>query len=274
MKSKVCFEFLYIDIINACNLKCQSCPRGLRIMENTNEHISLTKYKKMLEIIEKQAVIKNLGLYNWSEPFLHPDIIDILKLSREFKHNIWVSTNLNYPIYKLLASLEYIDYLYISLSGFKDETHKINHKGGNINIVKKNLEILERYTFGRKKPHIYIRFLDFGYNNEEVERMREFIENLNFIFQHDSTLGNPQILEPMDKISNIDNQQNNSFIRKNICNSYTEHLALDCKGDIYLCCHVRNNSETYIGNIFINDINDIQNLRIKHDLCKSCKMPC
>ncbi len=68
----------YIDIVDACNLRCQTCPRGLRMMKNSGEKMSFSEFKKILAKSKKNGA-SVVGLYNWAEPFLHPEITRFVK---------------------------------------------------------------------------------------------------------------------------------------------------------------------------------------------------
>ncbi len=95
--------------------------------------------------------------------------------------------------------MKYIDYLYVSTSGFSQEVHSINHKGGNIENVKNNLVgISEEKRLNNLPVNIHVRYLNFGYNSSESELMRDFIKNLGLNYQFDGTMGDPTEQRSLD----------------------------------------------------------------------------
>ncbi len=263
--------YLYIDIVDACNLSCASCPRGLGIMKKSKRKMNFNLFKSIIDKACSENEFGTVDLFNWTEPFLHEDIHNFYKYAKSKGYNTRISTNLSLKhIPNFIETLKSIDDLYVSISGFTQKTHEINHSGSNIETVKKHLyTIFEAKNKNIIKSNVYVRYLDFNYNNNEVEMMRNFISQFGFIFQHDATLGDPKRKIPMDFLANYDSQLNLNKTNEP-CGAIFEHLALDCNGDVYLCCHTRNIYETRICNFLELPIEKIQEKRQKNKLCKRC----
>src|SRR5207249_5180762 len=65
--------FLYLSIINSCNLRCQGCWVDV---EAPREMIDLTTLSNMIEDAKRRAGNSFFGILG-GEPFMHPQLLDI-----------------------------------------------------------------------------------------------------------------------------------------------------------------------------------------------------
>jgi len=63
-----------IDIVDTCNLRCVICPRGVYYKDNTSDRMDLGLFNRLLDKISSECECKYISLYNWTEPFLHPEL--------------------------------------------------------------------------------------------------------------------------------------------------------------------------------------------------------
>ena len=85
---------VFVEITYRCNLKCSHCYRG-ELLNNNNEQQFITKeiFFKLCDDLEKLGVIE---LYiTGGEPFLHPDIIEMLTYASSKNMLVTVLTNGN-----------------------------------------------------------------------------------------------------------------------------------------------------------------------------------
>ena len=73
-------EVLQIEISTLCNFNCSMCSRNGR--ENHSKAIDLILYRKIAE--EAFPKIKRVVLYGVGEPLMHPEFLEILKITREY----------------------------------------------------------------------------------------------------------------------------------------------------------------------------------------------
>lgn len=106
---------LYVN--STCNLKCKTCFLGDEYFSTVN-NMSIQDAAKILEWA-KQAGVRDVAFLG-GEPSLHPNITDLLRLSRSIgiPANRFI-TNGSRPFQKLLSSAasKYIDVAYVSLDG-------------------------------------------------------------------------------------------------------------------------------------------------------------
>src|SRR3977135_2527774 len=61
--------YLYVDVIDACHLKCPTCVRGVRAFPNTATKMSLEMFDAIVRKAKDDGAY-GVGLFSWTEPFL------------------------------------------------------------------------------------------------------------------------------------------------------------------------------------------------------------
>jgi hypothetical protein len=75
--------------------------------------------------------------------------------------------------------------LYVSVSGFTQGMYQRYHRNGNLAFVKRNLEYAAEYKLKHGiKDAIYVRYLNFGYNADELRLFEEYALGLGLLFEH------------------------------------------------------------------------------------------
>lgn len=284
----------YIDVFSHCNLRCPSCPvgnwtKGEALSEGGL--MSADLLRRLLEKATREATVKSVGLYNWTEPLLHPNIAELLALVKSFGIFTSISTNLNKLEREdeLLASG--VDWIRISVSGFTQEIYERGHRHGDIERVKANMQRLAAARDRQKaKTDIevfYHRYID---NEADEAAMKAFAEGLGFRFvkawayfmpvEKMLTLLHPD--RPFTKLTAEDQalierlalepKQAAEISRQHHlkdCDLYN-YLTLDTTGEVYLCCAVSARESNRLGNYLDLPLAEIQARQRKHDLCGPC----
>jgi MoaA/NifB/PqqE/SkfB family radical SAM enzyme len=170
----------FLEINSACNLKCPTCTKG---NQGTGyEHQTGIMEPELMEACIDKIAAENpkaiVFLYGNSEPFLHPRLPECIAAVKRRGLRCELSTNLNYVqrLDDTLAAKP--DFMIVSLSGFTQEVYVKGHAGGNIDKVKRNMELLGEAN-GRANPRIEINVNYHIYkdNQHELELMRTFAHN-------------------------------------------------------------------------------------------------
>ena len=265
-----------IDIIDACNLACRTCLRGCRQIPNTRQQMDYSLYTR---IIDKAARLgfQHLSLFNWTEPFLCKDLPKYLEYAQKQGLITKISSNLSFPHWPhIIPSLKFCDIFITSVSGFTQKTYSINHHGGNIELVKKNLAtIAAAKKRGEIQSSIEVRYFIFDYSEKEFLQFKEFtdhLENITLIPWRGS--GNP-----FSKIAAEHSekpQQGNAlraqktFSPSSICGKIPPTFPIGHDGKVYLCCAKANSEATCIGDFLNDDFATLQFRRFTHPLCRHC----
>jgi MoaA/NifB/PqqE/SkfB family radical SAM enzyme len=136
-----------IEISGVCNLHCIACPRSdtLHPFENGG-FISVEDYKKVLaKLLIELPMLYIVSLYIWGDPFLHPELPELLKINSELGIGTDISTNLNIKTERLEEIVKANPtYIRLSCSGFGPENYEITHAGAKWDLFYKNCVELSR----------------------------------------------------------------------------------------------------------------------------------
>lgn len=271
-----------IDVVDACNLACVTCIRGRRTMKNHRGQMPLGLFEN---IITKAASLGfyHVCLYNWTEPFLCKNLQDYTKIVKNHGLFCQLSSNLSFPsIPQLLPTLENCDRLIVSVSGFTQPVYGINHRGGRIEQVKKQLEIIgEALALGHIHTKVDIRYFMYPHTEPEYEKFREFGEALGFNVLAWQGLGDPvsarRGMTPGTgaREFSLDRPPGAPYVSPSsteVCYKSIAPFNVDLRGDSYLCCVLPNTPATKIGNFLEESLESQLFKRVTHPLCHGCTL--
>lgn len=272
-------DVLWIDTNDVCNLKCPTCIRGVRGMVNSGSRLPLDQF----DAIVRKAVsegYKRIGLFNWTEPFLNPDLPLYMGAIRASGLGAALSSNFSLrAIPHLEDVLRVTDHLIISVSGFDQEVYAVNHVAGEIEYVKANLRrTAELKSSGRIATIVVLRLIRFAHNHAEEPKLREFAADLGIDFEVIEGVGDPE--RPLQGVTNeafmkrIDSVPlPERTVPDKVCPLVFGQGSIDSKGDAYLCCAYPNYPATRIGSYAEMSHEELLLARHHHRLCLSCNMP-
>jgi MoaA/NifB/PqqE/SkfB family radical SAM enzyme len=169
-----------IEPTNICNLRCIYCPTGKDMLLAPKGKINLDDFRKVIDTIKDYAV--EIMLYNWGEPFLHPEITELISYAHRSRIGTVVSSNMMYSQNGISDQIikSGLDHLIMSFSGITGKTHEIYHVGSDFNRMIRNVEelIKTKQRLNEKKPHIEFKFLPFKHNQHEIKDVEAFAKKL------------------------------------------------------------------------------------------------
>lgn len=177
-----------LDASSICQLKCPICPTSKEFNKKGPVGWGYLKFNDFKNFIMHNPWIKNIELSCWGEIFLNPDLEQILKLAYDKKINLTVNggANLNSVKKDVLESLvKYkLSSLNVSLDGATNETYKVYRKGGDLNIVLKNINTINFFKkkYGSNYPKLFWQFIIMGHNEHELSTARKMAYNLGMEF--------------------------------------------------------------------------------------------
>ena len=280
----------YVDVFSYCNLRCPSCPVGNKTGHTDHLPRGLMSPALLGEILDKalsECVVSVIGLYNWTEPLLHPEIAALIRTVKDRGIPCVVSSNLNAlrNPEELLASG--LDALRISLSGFTQPVYVIGHRGGNIEIVKANMHRLAAAKAATgAATSINVFYHRYRYNECEIKPMSALSHKLGFGFE--STLAyvmpvekiiamaqgqqSPEdrellsnLVVPLDRALAVTSRTN-----KTSCSLLEDIITIDVAGNAMLCCGSSMERGNVIGSFLNLPLDEIQRRRRERTLCASC----
>jgi len=116
------FKKFYIEITNVCNLKCSFCPNTVR----KPEYMKIETFDKILDQIK--GYTKYIFLHVKGEPFMHPQLGEILELcdNKGFSVNITTNGTLINQVKEKIISKKALRQINFSLHSFENTGDNIN----------------------------------------------------------------------------------------------------------------------------------------------------
>jgi len=236
--------------------------------------------------------VTNFSLYNWTEPFIHPHLPEMVRVVKSHGIGCDLSTNLNLgkQIEPVVAANP--DQIKISVSGFTQENYGVTHRGGDIELVKENMtRLAEAKRVTRSKTRIIVVFHRYLHNQEDELEMRAFAEQLAFDFttywaylmpleknlaflgrkdapaelnEEDRSLINRLAL-PLDRAIEVSRA---APVRD--CRLRERQMAINSEGNVMLCCSVFDQSRYTLAPFLETSHEELQAMKYGHSMCATC----
>lgn len=285
MKTYPCVTF---EIVGYCNAKCPYCF--------THNHPGLRRAAVKPDVFEK--VLKKIidygiygdhsvvYLYNWGEPFLHPQFAELISILNKYGVRYGLSTNAS-----VLPDLKNADFhnlysIMVSMPGFSqksyDKIHGFDFEKIKTNIVALN-DILKKQGYQHRLTltyHIYQFNLDEIYPchlfaNSIGATFNPYYASINDWWQRERYVKNQMSIDELKKISNdIFLSKFDEGIKsapKDGCSMFDRYFVIDEFANVTQCCLVPTNHEEYnCGNILEDDIETIIKKKLGSKVCREC----
>jgi radical SAM protein with 4Fe4S-binding SPASM domain len=170
----------FIDPINVCNLHCPLCPSGRGVLARPRGRMSFSDYREIIDQIVPFAY--RIELYNWGEPLLHAEIIEMIEYASRQRIAVGLSSNLNRldrgAAERLIASG--LSQLVVSIDGATQTSYAAYRRGGSLETVLANLQVLvdARRARGQITPFILARMLVGKHNQDEIEEVHRLVHDI------------------------------------------------------------------------------------------------
>jgi pyruvate-formate lyase-activating enzyme len=281
----------YIDVFSYCNLRCPTCVVGNKYGDIKAWPRALMEPELLGRILDKalsECEIQQVGLYNWTEPLLHPNLPELIREIKSRDLACVLSSNLNVLRDPIALLAENPDWLRVSLSGYTQAVYEIGHREGNIEDVKQNMRHLaEARTATSARTRLQVYYHRYLHNVAEIAPMQKFATSLGFEFdtclaqffpvekiidysEGRVTPEDQKILAsfalPLDRALAVTSREQ----RSQSCSLLDEIVTLDVKGNVMLCCGSSMQSSNVIANFLELPLEELQRRRGQKMLCRSC----
>lgn len=241
-------------------------------------------FKHLLDKITSECKCRKIELYNWTEPFLHPELDKFVYTIKSKKIQCLLSSNLSFRNPSRLESvLMHSPGLIVSVSGFDQKTHERYHRGSNLEQVKSNLKLITEFREKRKIPlHIELHCLQFIDNQNDQLLWKKYCNDNGFIFCPTpaccSEVTTPETAKRLLCPPEFYLDSNGETRVRKYLSQYPKfepcpmhnNIPIDAHGDVYLCCIYWKHNEYRIGNYFDASLESIQLKRLLHPECLHC----
>jgi hypothetical protein len=252
------------ELWNECNESCVFC-------RNENDEIfdlnpngpghSIPKGRMPFETYAgvlsqvKEHLLMAIPYVN-GEPLLSKDVYRAIQYATDLKISTLIATNgilmNDANCTKLLDAG--LDFVKIHISGFTQPVHCIQHRKGDVELIKKNIKnLVQKNIEGKHELLIMLDYILYEHNKHEVELARKFCADLDIMFN--LRKGNPKGMEDSEET-----QFSGPLPIDIHCEWLWTTLSVDWDNSIYPCCDhvVWNDVESYEN--YEDGITDINNL--------------
>lgn len=280
------YNIVYWDICGACNAKCRFCPSGSRHIGG-DEHkkqagiLSPGRFEDALRYLSEIKAISprttHLALYNWGEPFLHPEFATMLRVAANGGYVYSLSTNASVLKTIPADTLWRLSELKFSFPGFSQESYDKMH-GFNFNDIMHNVKSMIHWVreFNSKVSFV-MSYHVYRHNISEIRAAQEFcykqqigfwpiyatLQGVEIPNAEEKEQLSDCLIEVWDQIK----AEQPEFWQ---CPQFNI-LAIDEYCNVVQCCVAERFTQGYVlGNIREVNFNDLDENRRKHPACIDC----
>jgi radical SAM protein with 4Fe4S-binding SPASM domain len=262
--------WLTIDPANFCNLSCPFCPTGQKRGSREKGTMAFDNFKKIADELGRYLI--HIDFCNWGEPFLNPQLPELIKYAKQYHIDTKVDSNLNHFGEKTAEDiiLSGLDKIIVSIDGASRQTYSQYRVNGDFDTAINNLKLLikKKAQLGRSNPYICWQFLVFRHNEHEIEEVKKMGRDLGVdsVSITKAFIGNKDWFPRNEEYSNYrksaDKKKFTSEYFKQaaqrFCNWPWEEIAVNPNGSVSVCCSVEDEKNDF-GNIFQQPFKEIWN---------------
>lgn len=284
------FAALYVEISGICNAKCPYCPKGSG-EQPQGTFMEVGVFHKLLSHLDQNnsfPLSREICLYNWGEPFLHPRLEEILAVVDSFGLKANLSSNFLYLPKLSRKSLQTINSVIFSLSGFTQKSYGRIH-GGTLSDTLNNLDMFLRSLDEYKlNLHPVVNWHRYEFNEVEMVAAKKYFEQrrVSFIPSIANVGGVSRAVELIENSNyqhyfgrDIDSEIFTDYLRSRFsecaaansgCSQWNV-LVINEHCEVLLCCGW---SEIFngvkLGSAFDFPLEEMSELKKQSNLCQEC----
>jgi len=179
-------ETVQIDLTDNCNNNCIGCWCNSPLLKEKKRsawrQLSCQVVKEFIDEIYNMGT-RRIIFSGGGEPFMHPDIIDILRYAKKKRMSCQLHTNFTLADEKAAKELidMKLDYLTVSLWAGTAATYKLTHPGKNeetFERIKNFLTLLTSLKKNKSLPYVRLHNVITSLNYHEIVQMSSLAEDL------------------------------------------------------------------------------------------------
>jgi len=273
----------YVDLIDACHLRCRTCVRGRRQLPNRADKMPLDLFERILDKARSEGY-DTIGLYNWTEPFLNPRVDAYVEMVRAAGLTCEISTTLSFRNRDALLERSLragLNSLIVSVSGDTQAVHTVNHRGGDLDLVHDNLErVAALLDAPGVNTRVTLRYLRFPYNHDEEAAAAARAQRLGIGFDAFDASGDPRTIADDDSNPEAFLERLRTFTaehnlekRGEVCSQVMDMIVINARGRVVQCCAIPSYDFLEIGDYLDESKESLLLKRHKHPVCSDCAYP-
>jgi len=163
-----------------CNLRCVVCPVTTGLGRPIGR-MELGVFQKLIDEIGEYLFL--ILLWDWGEPFLNPDLCEMIAYAG--KKGIKLLTSTNGHLFRHAEQVDRVirsglHALIVAVDGVTQETYELYRQGGDLETVLDGVRLLveRKRALDSETPLIVLRFVVMKQNEAEIPRLRELARSL------------------------------------------------------------------------------------------------
>ena len=283
-----------IEPTTSCNLQCPECPSGLRKFSRKTGFITDKTINTIIQQFAKELIY--VTFYFQGEPLLLPKFTEYVKQLKKEKLIVSTSTNAHFLTEENSKKIidSGLDRLIVSLDGTDSETYLKYRRGGDFDLVLKNISAFmdEKRKSKFKTPFVELQFIVFKHNEHQIDDIKNLGKTLGVdklsiktaqLYEFED--GN-DLMPGLVKYSRYSKQSDGKYRIKsklpNKCYRSWSANVITWDGNVVPCCFDKD-AEYVFGNINTQNYNEFKNSekyidfrqqilkdRSKIDICRNC----
>lgn len=170
-----------VEPTNFCNLSCPLCVTTSETHSRPPASLPLETFKLLIDEVGDYLLL--IILWSWGEPFLNPDIFDMIAYAKSKGIVLHSSTNGNVTFNEETADRlvdSGLDSLVFAIDGATQETYAKYRQGGSLDAVLSNLRsvVAAKKRKSSKTPLLTVRFVVMQHNEHELSAVQDLAKEL------------------------------------------------------------------------------------------------
>lgn len=237
-----------IEPTTSCNLRCPECPSGLRSFSRPTGMLKQELFEKVID--ELSPTLSYLIFYFQGEPYLHPQLLDMVSYASA--KNIYTATSTNAHYLDDEAARKTVesglDRLIISIDGVDQKTYEAYRVGGKLSKVLEGTQNVIKWKreLKSKTPHVIFQFLVVRPNESQIKQVYHLADELGVdevalkttqIYDYEN---GSDLIPTIDKYARYRRQKDGSYAIKNSlldhCWKMWHSCVITWDGKVVPCC--------------------------------------
>lgn len=169
---------LSIEPTTNCNLSCPECISGKKLFTRPTGNMQIKMYKIIIN--EVSPFLLYLSLYFQGEPFLHPEIFEMIRIAKQNRIYTAISTNGNFLNDSNSKDIveSGLDRIIISVDGVNQNCYEIYRQGGDLLKVISGIKKLIKWKeyLKSRTPCIIIQSLVMQHNQHQKDEIKKYFK--------------------------------------------------------------------------------------------------
>lgn len=229
------------ELSNHCNENCVFCRSANGKIYDQNPKTAgdpIPKGTMRLEVFQdivrqaRDTLLMAVPYVN-GEPFIYKHLGEALRTAKECNVATMIASNGilldEENIGKILDND--LDFIKVHISGYTNDVHQIQHRVGDVEVIKSNLKMLaDRIRERKARILVLVDYILYKHNTHQMDLFKSFARECGFLFS--VRPGNPRGMEDLEEAQPLRIQSTTHIP----CDWLWKALTVNWNGDLLPCC--------------------------------------